>query len=135
LGQGIYTPEFTDKTYQEMLERAERDLQQGAAGVVLDGSYSRCSDRKKVLQLAAAVAAETLFILCSCSDREVRRRLELRANDPMAVSDGRWDIFVQQKTTFEFPDELEPDQLLELDTEADPEQLLAYLEKFVENRS
>lgn len=134
LGQGIYTPEFTEKTYKEMLERAKRDLQQGAEGIVLDGSYSRLADRKKALVLADALDVDLLFILCTCSDQEVKRRLDLRAKDPNAVSDGRWDIFVKQKVHFEFPDELGSDQFMRLDTEADPEQLVSLLEHSVENR-
>ncbi len=129
MGQGIYAPEFTARTYRTMLERAERDFQQGAEAVVLDGSYSRAADRAAVLELAAVLGTDTFFILCSCSDREVKRRLELRAKDPDAVSDGRWDIFVQQKDSFEFPHEIGSNQLLLLDTEADPEQLLQQLQR------
>jgi predicted kinase len=135
LGQGLYSTEFTEKTYQEMLERTEQDLQQGACGVVLDGSYSRRDDRRKVLDLAASREVDLLFILCTCSDKEVKRRLELRARDPEAVSDGRWEIFVKQKETFEFPDELAPGQLLQLDTEAEPKQLLILLERSHNNRT
>ncbi len=135
MGQGIYTPEFTEKTYQVMLERAESDVKQGAQAVVFDGSYARLADREKVLALAGTLGADTLFVLCSCSDREVRRRLDLRAKDPDAVSDGRWDIFVRQKDTFKFPDELGSDQLLQFDTEAVPEQLITRLETFLRNRT
>ena len=135
LGQGIYTPEFTAKTYQAMLDRARLDLQAGSEGVVLDGSYSRRADRKQVMQLAGEENADTLFILCTCRDSEVKRRLQLRAEDPTAVSDGRWDIFVRQKESFEFPDELRADQLLQLDTEAEPEQLLVMLQRLINART
>lgn len=135
MGRGIYTPEFTKKTYQTMLERAALDIKHGANAVVLDGSYARRADREKVLVLAGTSGADTLFILCSCSDREVRRRLDLRAKDPDAVSDGRWDIFVQQKDTFEFPNELGSDQLLQLDTEGLPEQLITRMETFLGSRT
>ena len=135
MGQGIYTPEFTEKTYQTMLDRAELDIKQGAEAVVLDGSYSRLADRQKVLDLVSTLGADTLFILCACSDKEVTSRLDLRAKDPMAVSDGRWDIFVKQKKNFEFPDELGPNQFLHLDTEAAPEQLTSLLEHFLKNRA
>ncbi len=127
MGRGIYTPEFTEKTYQTMLIRAEQDLQQGAEAVVLDGSYSREEDRAKVVQLASSIEASSFFILCSCPDKEVQHRLKLRAMDPDAVSDGRWEIFVQQKKNFSLPAELSADQLLELDTEAEPGQLLKQL--------
>ncbi len=135
LGQGIYSAEFTEKTYQTMLDRTKVDLQQGAGGAVLDGSYSRRADRKKVEDLAASLGVDTFFILCTCSDREVKRRLELRAKDPTAVSDGRWDIFIQQKKTFSGPHELVSSQLLQLDTEAEPEQLLTLIEDSIKNRT
>jgi len=135
IGQGIYSPEFTEKTYQTMLERTEQDLQQGADGVVLDGSYSRRDDRRKVLDLAGSKGVDVFFILCTCSDKEVKRRLDLRAKDPAAVSDGRWEIFVKQKEQFEFPDELAPDQHLQLDTEAEPKQLLTLLEHCINDRT
>ena len=135
LEQGIYSPEFTEKTYQTMLEQTEQDLQHGACGVVLDGSYSRRNDRRKVVDLAGSKRVDAFFILCTCSDMEVKRRLDLRAKDPAAVSDGRWEIFVKQKEKFEFPDELAPDQLLQLDTEADPKQLVTILEHCINDRT
>ncbi len=124
IGLGIYTPELTAKTYQTMLARAEESLQHGAAGVILDGSYSIAAGRSKVRDMAQRLGATPLFILCACSEAETKRRLELRANDPNAVSDGRWEIFVRQSETFVQPDELPPEMLLRLDTEAKPEILL-----------
>ncbi|XCN74231.1 MAG: AAA family ATPase [Candidatus Electrothrix aestuarii] len=127
MGQGIYTPEFTEKTYQTMLDRANEDLQQGKTGVVLDGSYSKATDRHKVNELAQTLQVNALFFLCSCSEQETQRRLALRAQDPNAVSDGRWEIFVQQRAKFEQPDELPLQQLSRIDTEADPQELLGLL--------
>jgi len=124
MGQGIYTPEFTEKTYQALLGRAILDCKQGATGVVLDGSYSTATDRHKVNEVANALGAQTRFFLCSCSEQETQRRLALRAQDPNAVSDGRWEIFVQQKKKFEQPDELAPQQITCIDTEEKPENLL-----------
>jgi predicted kinase len=124
MNQGIYSPELTAKTYQVLLNRAEDALQQGAAGVILDGSYSREVYRSEVRTLAERLGARPLFILCSCSEEETKRRLELRAKDPNAVSDGRWEIFVRQRETFAQPDDLPPELLLRLDTEAKVEELL-----------
>lgn len=124
MGQGIYTPEFTEKTYQAMLDKTAQDCKQGTAGVVLDGSYSKATDRHKVIELANTLNANLLFVLCSCSEQETRQRLARRAEDPDAVSDGRWEIFVQQREKFEQPDELPPHQITFIDTEAEPESLL-----------
>lgn len=129
IGEGIYTPKLSAKTYQTMLERAEESLQNGAPGVILDGSYSTAAGRSKVRQLAESAGAKPLFILCSCSEEETKRRLELRAKDPNAVSDGRWEIFVRQRGTFVQPDELPQELLLRLNTEAEPEALLALLKE------
>jgi predicted kinase len=123
LGQGIYSPEYTERTYQAMLDAAKEQVRQGGS-VVLDGSYSRRKNREGVLECGRQTGAAVYFILCSCSDQEVRRRLELRARDPLAVSDGRWDIYLKQKKSFEQPDELEDSQLLILNTEAEPDLLL-----------
>ncbi|WLE96275.1 MAG: AAA family ATPase [Candidatus Electrothrix communis] len=127
MGQGIYTPEFSEKTYQTMLDSAAQNFNTDARGVVLDGSYSKTTDRQKVCELANALTIQILFILCSCSEQETQRRLALRAQDPNAVSDGRWEIFVQQRTTFEQPAELPPHQIIHIDTEAEPQELLRLL--------
>ncbi|WP_457573436.1 AAA family ATPase [Desulfolithobacter sp.] len=129
LGQGIYTPEFTRRTYDAMLARADEALRRGAGGVVLDGSYSNRGERDRVRELARRHGAELLFVLCYCSEEEVARRLALRARDPEAVSDGRWEIYLKQKEFFSMPGELAPGELLRLDTEADITTLLTRLEQ------
>ncbi len=129
-GQGIYSPEFTERTYAAMLARAADSLGQGR-GVVLDGSYSRRRDRAAVLACGRHENVSVHFILCSCSDIEVKRRLAMRARDPLAVSDGRWEIYLQQKEGFEPPDELAPEQLLHLNTEAEPDFLLRQIRQWL----
>jgi hypothetical protein len=49
--QGIYSSEFTAKTYAALLERAGQDLSRGR-GVVLDASYQRKTDREQAWMLA-----------------------------------------------------------------------------------
>ncbi|MCI5227231.1 MAG: hypothetical protein D3918_11410 [Candidatus Electrothrix sp. AX2] len=127
MGQGIYTPEWSERTYQTMLDRAAQDCNQGAKGAVLDGSYSKVVDRHNVSELAVSLDAKIHFFLCSCSEQETQRRLAQRAKDPNAVSDGRWEIFIQQREQFEQPDELSPHQITRIDTEAEPEKLLQEL--------
>lgn len=133
-GQGIYSREYTEKTYQTMLDAAVQEVQQGN-GVVLDGSYSSRNERARVLECGKSYRAKVCFILCHCSEEETRRRLELRARDPQAVSDGRWDIYLKQKETFEQPDELTPAQLLILDTEGELNELLSTVGGWIEKSS
>ncbi len=129
--QGIYTREFTGKTYQKLLDRAAADLASGASGVVLDGSYIRREERDRVRHLAIRMGARAVFVLCRCSDETVRLRLEQRARDPEAVSDGRWEIYQAQKESFQEPDpEVEPDLVI-LETEMPVDELIAEVNRIL----
>ncbi len=130
LHRGIYSPAFTERTYAVMLERASDGLCRGES-VVLDGSYSRRDDRAAVLACGQRENVSVRFIQCFCSDVEVKRRLEMRGRDPEAVSDGRWEIYFRQKESFEPPDELTLNQLLHLNTEADPDFLLQQIRQWL----
>ena len=122
---GIYAAGFTEKTYRTLLERAAADFSRGKEMVVLDGSYGRREDREAVRRMAALAGARCVFVLCTCREQEVRRRLALRARDPRAVSDGRWEIYLLQREGFELPDAAESADTLCLDTEQEIGVLLA----------
>jgi predicted kinase len=129
VGKGIYTAGFTRRTYETMLARATESLA-GGRGVVLDGSYSRRQDRDLVIRCGVQTGVAVRFIFCTCSDDTVRQRLEIRSRDPQAVSDGRWEIYLHQKESFGWPDELAQTQLLVLNTEDEPALLLDRIEAF-----
>lgn len=118
MGEGIYTPEITRRTYQLMLDSLVKLLGQGRS-VVLDGSYANRSERELIVACGEGAGVPVRFVFCQCSEVETRKRLELRRRDPTAVSDGRLQIFSRQREVFELPDEIDSDHLLVLDTEAD----------------
>jgi predicted kinase len=124
IDQGIYTHAFTEQTYATMLQWASRDIAQGAALVILDGSYGKRADRDAVRQMAEAVGARCLFMHCVCSEGETRRRLAHRATDSGAVSDGRWEIYTHQLSNFEGPGTDEQQDCVYLDTERTSAELL-----------
>lgn len=128
LDSGIYSKEFTRKTYQAMIEGARKDFRAGQAGVVLDGSYHRRADRDAVREMAEEMGVNCLFVQCICGDDEVKKRLVKRASDPQAVSDGRWEIYQAQKKSFEPPVELPSGQLVVIDTENEIVVLLSRLD-------
>jgi predicted kinase len=128
INQGIYTKEFTRRTYQAMLEMAAKDLGEGRRGVVLDGSYHHRQERDRVRRMASGLGVDGVFIQCVCGDEEVKRRLEKRSFDPESVSDGRWEIYRNQKMTFEPPNELSPAELVVLHTDKEVAALLQDLE-------
>ena len=55
--------------------------------------------------------------------------MDLRENNPAAVSDGRWEVYLKQKKRFQAPDELSASELIILDTQAPLEELLEKLEE------
>lgn len=128
VGRGIYSQAFTERTYQTMLDQAGCDFASGELLVVLDGSYARRADRDRVRAAARAAGVKCAFLFCRCGEDEVRRRLSLRARDPEAVSDGRWEIYEHQRQTFELPaTQVGEDDCLLVDTEQPVEALLQWL--------
>ena len=127
VAQGIYSTAFTEKTYEVMRDWAREDLAQGKGMVILDGSYSKRQERDQVRAMASDAGARCVFVFCTCSDTEVQRRLAQRARDPEAVSDGRWEIYLHQKATFELPEADEERKCIRLNTEQNVGAMLAYL--------
>jgi predicted kinase len=125
---GIYTKEFSHKTYKTLLERAEARLRRGDS-VILDGSYQYARNRQDARELAKNLKCQIYFVLCQCSEVEMKRRMDEREQDPAAVSDGRWEIYQKQKKRFEKPDELATSELITIDTQAPLEDLLEELDK------
>lgn len=124
---GIYTGEFSRKTYATLLARAESRLRQNHS-VILDASYQYARYRQEIRELAAGINCRLYFILCHCPEEEMRRRMAEREKDPAAVSDGRWEIYLKQKERFEAPDELDASELVTVNTQAPLEDLLAELD-------
>jgi len=128
IDSGIYTKESSRKTYKTLLERAEARLKQGDS-VILDASYQYADDRQDIRKLTRDLNCQVYFILCQCPETEMKRRMDAREKDPAAVSDGRWEIYLEQKKRFEQPDELPASELVILDTRAPLEELLKELEE------
>ncbi len=132
-GAGIYSAEFTRRTYDRLLELAGQSLSAGRP-VIVDASYSKREERDRVQALAKRLGVECVFLFCFCSREEVERRLIARRLDPEAVSDGRMEIYEIQKKGFEPPDELDADQLIRFDTEHPLEDLLVKFDEIVRKR-
>ncbi|MGW8160607.1 MAG: AAA family ATPase [Desulfobulbales bacterium] len=124
---GIYSREFSEKTYSALQKKAESFLRQGKS-VVLDASYQYARNRWQLRDLAKSLHCNIYFILCRCPEKEMQQRMDMRSQDPTAVSDGRWEIYLQQKQRFEAPDELPAAELIIIDTLPPPEKLVEELD-------
>jgi len=123
---GIYTAEFSRKTYDALLAYAQADLA-AQRSAVLDGSYQSKAERERVREIAERHGAALIFVECRCPEPLLQERMAMRALDPNAVSDGRWEIYLQQKDRFEKPAELRSGELITIDTDAPLATLLTRL--------
>jgi hypothetical protein len=58
---------------------------------------------------------------CICSDEITKKRLEKRIQENDNASDGRWELFQEQKKDFDAINEVAADYHFIIDTSADPE--------------
>ena len=111
---GIYSPEFTQKTYNELFSRA-KDLVIKGQSVVLDASFKKKADRLAAFKLAKECGADFLAIECVADESTIKERLEKRQREG-AVSDGRWEIFANIKKEFDAVNEFPENNVMILDT-------------------
>lgn len=114
--EGIYSPDFSRQTYQTLMGRAD-DLLRAGRSAILDGSFKKEAERKNALELSKQAHADLLFIECQCSEPTIQRRLAQRALNPKEPSDGRWEIFEDQREDYEPVETLPPEMHLPLHTE------------------
>lgn len=114
-GGGIYGEEFTRRTYEEMIARAQTRLAAGA-GVILDATFRHPQERGAVLAMGARAGAPVLFVECHAEEAEVLRRLSERALRPGAISDAGLEVYLRQRADFSPLDEIPPDYRIAADT-------------------
>jgi aminoglycoside phosphotransferase family enzyme/predicted kinase len=90
-GQGLYAPEWTERTYEECLRRAEGLVHQGRR-VIVDASFRCARHRQMFITAAARQGVPCVLLICNTPPDEVRRRLAARRGDP---SDADWAIYLQ----------------------------------------
>ena len=127
---GAYSPDFSDRVYDELFRRAGAVLASGRP-VVLDASFRSATLRRMARDLATAHSAPFRFIECRATPEVCRRRLAERARQ-RTVSDGRLEIFDEFCARYEPIVELGADEHLVLDTTKPIEDSLATLRKSLE---
>ncbi|MGZ3593535.1 MAG: bifunctional aminoglycoside phosphotransferase/ATP-binding protein [Syntrophales bacterium] len=120
-GTGIYRDEVTRKTYDRAIELASEKLTEGKS-VIIDASYKSSADRQEALATAERLKADFFIIECICPENIVKERLDLRMSDKRESSDGRWEIYLAQKETFERITEMPENSHIIIDTSLTPEE-------------
>lgn len=123
--RGIYTPEWTERTYAACLERAGALLFEGRR-VALDAGFREEARRREALDTARSWGVQALGLVCQAPPEEVRRRLEARAAAPGAdPSDADWEVYRALAGRWEEPSPETAGALRPIDTSGPPEASLA----------
>jgi aminoglycoside phosphotransferase family enzyme/predicted kinase len=97
--EGIYSPEWTDRTYAECLRQTERLLSEGNR-VVVDATFATELHRRQFLDAAQCWGVTGLCLMCECDVETVRDRLLHRHGD---ASDADWNIYREAAARWEIP--------------------------------
>lgn len=114
-GQGIYSSDFSRRTYQAMLAQAARHLS-GGRSVVMDGTFRRARERSLAAVLGKEHNAGVWMVECVLPPDIARQRLDQRVEAGGEISDGRWEIYQQQQQEWEPVQEVAEERHLMLDT-------------------
>jgi predicted kinase len=96
---GIYTPEWTEKTYAAIIGRAEALLREGRS-VVLDATFAARRFRRLAAAAARRGGARYVTVECTCPTAVVKRRIEARGRSGESVSDADWSVYREIKKTY-----------------------------------
>ncbi len=114
-GEGIYTPEWTDRTYSECLRRAEALLFEGKR-VLVDASFGAELSRSLFLDAAEKWHLPRLLLLCRAGPDAIRERLRARVDD---ASDADWSIHEGASKAWETPGPASRPFIREVSTDRD----------------
>jgi uncharacterized protein len=119
-GQGIYSDDISRLTYDKAYEIAGCAIKAGEP-VIIDASFKKRSERQKAMQMAQKLDIPFYVIECTCRDEIVKIRLEKRALEKTNASDGRWEIFQEQKRDFDEITEVPAANYFKIETSENPE--------------
>ena len=122
-GKGIYTSDATYMTYDALLEKGRKALEQGRS-VILDASFMQSTHRARARDLARSKNAGFRILYCTAAEDVIRRRLDDRIKRLDEPSDGRSEIFEEQRSRFEPIRQSEQKDSREWDSTTDADRFL-----------
>jgi predicted kinase len=118
---GIYSPEWTVRTYAECRRRAEDLLFEGKR-VIVDATFSDEALRQSFLELARSLCVPVVWFVCQASPESVRERLSARRGD---ASDADWAVYERARRTWDPESHSSRAAKLDIDTDGGEARALA----------
>ena len=117
---GIYSIEWTDRTYAECLRRACVALRLGGR-VVVDATFAEEHRRHQFLSAAIQLGVPAVWMVCDAAPSVVRDRLAKRRND---ASDADWSIHQKAASAWQAPSPSSNRALVTIDANRDSQSML-----------
>ena len=111
-GEGIYTPEWTRRTYAACLRTAASGLCRGRR-VIVDATFRDDAWRERFMETARGLGVRHAFLVTTCDPDVVRERIRERGPDP---SDADWEIHRKVAERWETPSGEVARRTVEVDT-------------------
>jgi aminoglycoside phosphotransferase family enzyme/predicted kinase len=102
VGEGLYTPEMTKRTYRACLHLAGGLLEAGWS-VILDGVFGRRAEREAARALAQRRGVAFRVVWCDAPEQVLRDRLRARMASGRDLSDAREGVLDLQLRHYELP--------------------------------
>jgi uncharacterized protein len=125
-GNGIYTNKASVETYQRLADLAKTTLDAGFS-VIIDAAFLNVNQREQFKNLAKECLAVFTIIDCQASSAVLRKRIELRHDDP---SEATLAVLERQLDSVEplHDDELKVTVKIDTETGIDLDSLVAHIE-------
>jgi predicted kinase len=111
----LYSAKMSAQTYQTLMDKGADQLKKGKS-VILDGTFSSASSRKRLKKILAPYDAPLLFIETQATDNVIKERLEARDQQSGVVSDARLEDFEKLSERYQSPGETESSNLIQIST-------------------
>ena len=99
-GAGLYTAATTQQTYDALADLARQALSRGDS-VVLDASFAKQAERRRMAALAQQMDAQCCVLECWAPEAALRARLRQRERSPASISDAREGVLSQFQRDYE----------------------------------
>lgn len=117
-GEGLYSPEHTERTYAELAKRAKNALDRGRT-VVTDASFGKAQHRRRFEDVARRSAVPFQILHLTCPRDLALERLDRRQDAGEDASDADRRIYARQIETFEEPAPEEPKIVIDTSLDVD----------------
>ncbi len=115
LDSGKYAADARERVYEEV-EAQARDFLTDGRPVLIDGTYIERRQREPITALAQEHRMALLVIECFAPDDVVKARQQKRQTEDWSTSEGRWEVYLDQKARLEPATEIDEPQRLRIDT-------------------